>query len=170
MECETTGKESESEVGTFLGGINVDTIGVGEKREDMLESIVKPFNQAITRLLQGLVSSDKDKNDYIISTSVLINGIKKLDPVMLIRRSYKHLIEEKIKEALIKKDLDFFLEKDYTYVIKKDRWEKLINFIITYVKTHADKLDEEEMTEIWDLIWVLLICSEYYDKYVKDYM
>ncbi len=158
----------ESETATLFGGINIDTIGTGKKQDEILSSIVKPFNKAITKLLNGVINEEKTSS--IKKTIHLINAAKKLDPVLIIRKCYDYLIDEKTKDALLRKDIEFFKEKDYAYAIKKNRWEETINFIISHVKKRIDDLNENELSEIWDLVWVLLICSEYYEKYVEDHI
>lgn len=158
-----------SETATLFGGINVDNIGTGDKKEDILDSIVKPFNKAVSKLLTKFKDIN-DENGHILAAITLINVGKKIDPVVIIRKSYKHITEEKTRIALLEKNLDFFREKDYSYIIKKDNWENTINFIISYLRRQISYLNSDELSEIWKLIWVLLLSCEYYKQYIEDYI
>ena len=153
----------KSESDNLFGGINIDNIGTGEKRDDILNSIVEPFNKAISKLLIKF-RNHNDDTGHISSAITLINVAKKIDPLVIIRKCYKHLTEETTMNALLDKNLNFFKEKDYSYIIKKDNWEKTTYFIISYIKNQINNLDKDELSEIWKLVWVLVLCSEYYAK------
>jgi hypothetical protein len=152
----------------LLAGINIDLIGVGKSKGDILDSIIMPFNRSISRLMRGMMKYDDGKTVHIQKAKDIINVVKKTDPLILIRKSYIYLTNEDNKEALLNKDIEYFMNKDYDDVVEKGKWEETIYFVIDYIKYNFENISSEEQSEIWELLWVMLICSECYHKYIHN--
>ncbi len=152
----------------FIEDINIDNIGEGKTSDKILDGIVEPFNKAIRRLLKLIVTYDVTRNEHIERVRMLIVWAKEY-PSLMIMKCYKNLTNPQNKEALISKDIKYFCQKNYSKHIKKDIYKNTIDFMLGYIKKHFNLLSDEEKEHVWELIWIMAICSESYKNYLQKY-
>ena len=152
----------------ILAGINIDEIGVGKDKNDILINITTSFNLTMKRLL---ILSQK----YIESSrhmDMIVNIIKygdKYTPSQLIHKTYKNLLNNETKKNIIDRNITFFTNKNYDIYIKKDEYKKPLDFLIFSIKKNFNKLSDDEIHYLWDLISIMLICADEYLKYLTKY-
>ena len=152
----------------ILAGINIDEIGVGKNKNDILINITTSFNLTMKRLL---ILSQK----YIESSrhmDMIVNIIKygdKYTPSQLIHKTYKNLLNNETKKTIIDRNITFFTNKNYDIYIKKDEYKKPLDFLISSIKKKFNKLSDDEIHYLWDLISIMLICADEYLKYLTKY-
>lgn len=148
----------------IMGGIDVDKIGEGKTNDEILHNIVEPFNIATIRLLNLAMDNDTSGTDHIERARKLILWARNY-PDLMIQKCYKNMIDPKNKKAIIERDINYFSKKNYSKFIKKDLYKNTIDFILNYIKTYFNILSEKETSHIWDLVGIMAICSESYEKY-----
>lgn len=151
---------------SIVAGINIDIIGKGKTIDDVLGSIVDPFNDVLIRLVNLGVQYDKSKTDHMDRIRKLIIWAKDY-PDLMIRKCYKNLINPENKKAIIERNLNHFSKKNYDKFIKKDIYKDTIDFALNYIKKDINNLSEQEINHIWDLISILAICSEEYNVFIS---
>ena len=111
----------------ILAGINIDEIGVGKDKNDILINITTSFNLTMKRML---ILSQK----YIEPCrhmDMMVNMIKygdKYTPSQLIHKTYKNLLDIETKKNIIDRNIIFFTNKNYDIYIKKDEYKKPLDF------------------------------------------
>jgi len=152
----------------MIAGVNIDEIGVGKTKDDVLINITTQFNLSMKRLLI-LAQKYIKNNKHMDLVTKMVKWGDKFIPSQLIHKSYKNFLQDEAKENILNRNIDFFVEKEYDDYIKHDEFKKPLDFMITLLKERIDELSREEMNYIWDLICIMLICSHEYFKYLIKY-
>ena len=103
---------------------------------------------------------------------MMVNIIKygdKYTPSQLIHKTYKNLLNNETKKNIIDRNITFFTNKNYDIYIKKDEYKKPLDFLISSIKKNFNKLSDDEIRYLWDLISIMLICADEYLKYLTKY-
>ena len=69
----------------------------------------------------------------------------------------------------VNRNINFFIDKSYDKYIKEDEFEEPLKVIINIIKTKLNELTDEEITYIWDLAGIMLLCSIKYQEYINTY-
>ena len=150
----------------MLAGICLDDIGAGKTKQDKLMSIYSNFNSAMKRLLALSIKHVED-NEYMQTITRMVKYGDKYIPTRLIQKSYKNLLDPATSQCILDRDLKFFMDKSFNEYIKEDEYAKPLHFIIDFVKNHIHEIPEEDMTYIWDLTGIMLVCCDEYVKYIN---
>lgn len=151
-----------------LAGVNINNIGVGKNKNDVLINITTQFNMAMKRLLI-LAKKYIEHNDHIEVITKMVSWGDKHIPSQLIHKSYKNLLQSDNKKNIINRNLDFFITKKYNTYIRNDEYKKPLEYIIVTLKEKFNLLTVDEQDYLWDLISIMLICSDEYLKYLTKY-
>lgn len=151
---------------SIVAGINIDNIGKGRTKDEILNSIIDPFNNILVKLVQLAIQYDKSKTDHIDKIRKLILWGKEY-PDLMIRKCYKNLTNIENKRAIIDRNLNHFSKKNYDKFIKKDMYKDTIDFALNYLRRDMAILSKQEMDYIWNLISILAICSEEYKDFLE---
>ena len=152
----------------MLAGICIDDIGTGKTKEDVIMGIYTNFNKSMKRLLV-VAQKYVGNNDHMKTITTLIKFGDEHVPTILIQKTYKNLLEPEASQAILNKNIDYFIEKDYNKYIKKDEYLGPLRFIVDFMKKKIKTLPEEEFEYVWDLIGIMLICCDEYVKYMNKY-
>lgn len=152
----------------ILAGVNINEIGVGRNKNDVLINITNNFNSSMKRLLVLSRKYIESNRNMDIITSMIIYGDKHI-PSRLIEKSYKNLLRVDTRDNIINRNINFFVEKEYGVYIKNDEYKKPLMYIVNILKEKFSILTEDEQEYLWDLISIMLICSDEYLKYLTKY-
>ena len=75
-------------------------------------SILKTFNEHFMDFLEDIQNVFPNDSD-ILTTKTALNTIKKLNPRLIIKIWNEHIVK-KYKDQILKGDISFFIDKDYT--------------------------------------------------------
>ena len=152
----------------ILAGINIDEIGVGKDKNDILINITTSFNLTMKRMLILSQKYIKPCRHMDMMVKMIKYG-DKYTPSRLIHKTYKNLLNNETKKNIIDRNITFFSNKNYDIYIKKDEYKKPLEFLIFNIKKNFNKLSDDEVHYIWDLISIMLVCADEYLKYIIKY-
>lgn len=143
----------------IAGDIDLDKIGKGRTVHDIADSIIKPFNRALIRII--VLSKNKSKNIRTESQTASLERVEGLVkivtyecPPWCIARSFPHMISQ--KEHIVNKDPSFYDKKKFLHLVKPDERQQMILDLMDLIEMMINKASEDELNEAWDLIFVLL--------------
>lgn len=156
----------------IAGDIDLDKIGHGESEFDKAYSIMHPFNRSLKRITNFCIGKltgtiDDELLDTLKRMQMLVRIMDDQLPYFMLARCYKHIIGA--AKPIEARDKTYFIKRDYTPLIKKDKYMQMIRDLIHLIKSTLDKTNDDELNEIWDLGFVLLICSMKFKEHISEF-
>lgn len=156
----------------IAGDIDLDLIGRGESEFDKSYSIMHPFNRSLKRITNLCISklSGTIPDELLDTLRRMQSLVRIMDdqlPFFMIARCYKHIINA--ADPIENRNKNYFIERDYSPLIKKDKYMQMIRDLVHLIKSTLDKTSDDELNEIWDLGFVLLVCSMKFKEHVDYY-
>lgn len=153
----------------IVAGIDIDQIGVGKTDHDQAENIMNTLNKVaagVFRLATAkMANASSEDRDLMERVKRGFNLLRDYTPYWALARSYKNIIAH--QQAIINQDVDQIISKDYSSFIKKDERTEMMQGIINLIKKEAHKMTKEEMSDIWDHMFVALICSIKFKEHIE---
>jgi hypothetical protein len=125
---------------------DLDELGSLSGTSHELDVICKVFNQNILQLLKFLISKMPDEPQVQALKSVMEFALEEDQQLML------NKCKEKIwaaKDQIRAKNSEYFLERDYSNLIKEDHNKSMIVTIVNLVKTGWTTLYDSEREVLW---------------------
>ncbi len=167
-------EEIEASIANLKPLTNIDVANIKQFNSKMvcnsdkdikeLYDIYKFFMQNLNKIITSMSLSLKSRRDEmaeIDSLKRLINLIPDKEEEIFIRCYFK--VWEH-REIIMEKNIDYFMNKDYTTMVKKDDNESIIKNLINIIKTFYKELSEEEQDQYWKLANNLLVAVARYNK------
>lgn len=130
-----------------------------------LDKILNEFSNELNKLLNMAKQQATDDVDI-----VELDRVKRI--LNLIDKDEKFVrVKDKVwavREKIFDKDMDFFMNRDYSGLIKKDRKQKMIETIVIIVKTKFKTLPVEHQNLFWSLGERLVYCVARYNKLFEN--
>ena len=135
-----------------------------------LNKIFISYKQIITSLITLVKEQAKQNNDeddiVVLEQLARIVSLAPLDEIFI--RSHDEIWD--YKEQILTKDSDFFLNKNYSLVIKKDKNQQFLETLIAIIKTNFPILDKKEQNFYWVKVASLLNAVIKYKKLTADFL
>ena len=155
---------------------------VNEERKKLLlmpakqmNRLVDDFSNCLTRILTAaekrLKQMEKDNPDEDYSEDIVlvtqIRGLMAFCPneELFVRTKGKVW---KVKDHILKRNVNYFRDRDYNKLIKKDSNEAFIYQIIDLIKDQVDVLTSDELEYYWKQVAQMLQCVAIFKKTVKE--
>lgn len=155
----------------IAGDIDLDKIGKGRTVHERADSIFHPFNRALVRIITMAKNKTKkyrtEEQTYSLErVSGLINIVTYEFPAWCIARSHKHMMGQ--EEFIINRDASFYNKDKFKYLVKPDERQQMILDLMALVEMAINKTSEDEMNEVWDLLFVMLYCSTKFKEHIDE--
>jgi hypothetical protein len=147
---------------TIMAGVNFNDIGKGKTKITKIINIVQVFNTTIIRILKISLVKLSD-SPQLQSAKRLILLATKNNPDLMIKLSYKNLLDENVSNAICDSNIEFFMNQDYSTDVIKMGNKKMQYFLIDAIKQDFSEWSESEQNQIWELANILVFCSSLYD-------
>jgi hypothetical protein len=156
----------------IAGDIDLNLIGKGESEFDKAYSIMHPFNRSLKRITNLCVSKLRGTiPDELLDTlkrmQMLVRIMDDQLPFFMLARCYKHIVNA--SDPIENRSKQYFIDRDYSPLIKKDKYMQMIRDLVHLIKSTLDKTSDDELNEIWDLGFVLLVCSMKFKEHTIEY-
>lgn len=162
-------KESKNDVPIAKPMSDKDVENVMYKVSMADEKVVTPlFTQYVNTMVSIIstaISQSDDEEDIADLTRIkrIINLAPKEE--LLIRTKDKVW---GVRHHIIKKDRDFFFERDYSKMIKQDSNKAFIESLMDIVKNNYDELDQDEQNHYWTKAIELLNLVAKFKKAINE--
>lgn len=110
------------------------------------ESLINKYYQTFLGLIAVSRSYTKAETD-LAELDRLQRLLKLLPKSEIFVRSYVKIWQ--VRNHVINKNIDYFLKKDYSHVIKKDSKQVMIETIISIVREKFPKLEQKDQDQFW---------------------
>ena len=136
------------------------------------DELFKIFNiyvqniNAVIAIAKEQAKQDDDEEDILALLQVSrILGVAPPDEIFI--RSHQKIWVN--REQILNKNIDFFLNRNYSHLIKQDRHQTFLTTLINIIKHKFAKLDKDVQNLYWNKIFCLLQCIIKYKKLVAEY-
>lgn len=153
------------------GDIDLKLIGTGTNDDDRAISIALPFNRSLKRLIN--IAKAKLSVKITAEQRYTLERMQKivvlLDeqlPFFMLARCYGHIM--RAQKPIIENDKQYFIHRDYSEMIKKDKYMEFIKDLVNIIKQGLDLSTEDELSVIWDYAFVLLYCSTKFNEHITQ--
>jgi hypothetical protein len=143
---------------------NLDAVNPKE-----LNEIYNTYKQTISSMLTIAKEQAKEKNDeddiITIEQICRLIGFLPVDEIFI--RSKEKIWHH--KDKILNKDADYFIKKNYSAMIKKDKNQSFLESLISIIKGKFLELTSEEQNIYWNKAAKLLNCVIRFKKLTGDY-
>ncbi len=130
-----------------------------------LDEVLNNFSNYLNKLLNMAKQQAKEEDDI-----VELDRVRRI--MNLINNDEKFVrVKDKVwtvREKIFNKDTDFFLKRDYSGLIKKDKKQKMIETIVCIVKTKFIELPKDHQDQFWDIGKNLVFWVAKYRKLLEN--
>ena len=74
-----------------------------------------------------------------------------------------------VRDHILNKDAKYFLEKDYSTIIKKDHNQAMLETLVELIKEKFENMNDKEQNFYWQKAALLLNCVVRYKRLIGDF-
>lgn len=147
---------------------DIQFVALSEKDvDDTISRMAKLNSQQITKIcdeyvkciknlittVQKSMDEEKDEEDMVeLDRMARIVGLSSADDIFIRSKDKIWLA----RDHILNKNAKWFIDKDYSQAIKKDHKQRMIETIVSIVKTKYMSLSQEEQDKYWNIAQRLL--------------
>jgi hypothetical protein len=127
-----------------------------------LESILQTFKNTVNSLLSFATEKVGNDEEDCANLERVRRIIGFLPPEEIFIR-----VKDKVwavRDHILNENLQYFMEKDYGNMIKKDQKQELLENIICVIKDYVTQMSEEDVKTLWTKGKIMLRCVAIYHK------
>lgn len=155
----------------IAGDIDLDKIGKGKDVHEQAYSIFHAYNRAVVRVI--MMAKEKLKHISTESQRASLERMERLIkmviyecPPRLVSRSYNHIMGQ--QEYIVNRDPSFYDSKKFIHLVKHDDKREMVLDLMGMVEVAFKTVNEDELNEAWDLIFVLLYTSVKFKEHIDE--
>lgn len=127
-----------------------------------LESLLQTFKNTINSLLSFATEKVSGDEEDCANLERVRRIIGFLPPEEIFIR-----VKDKVwavRDHIINENLQYFMDKDYGNMIKKDQKQELLENIICVIKDYVTQMSEEDIQTLWTKGKIMLRCVALYER------
>lgn len=132
-----------------------------------MNDIFRTYSNTITAILTMVIKNAQDDEEI-----VEIERVKRIINFAPIEEKFIRSKDKiwAVRNHIINKNLKYFIEKDYSSVIKRDHNQAMLEAIIEIIKNGITKLSQEDLNFYWKKAAVMLKCVVRFKKAMGEYI
>lgn len=131
-----------------------------------MNDIFRTYSNTITAILTMVIKNAQDDEDI-----VEIERIKRIINFAPIEEKFIRSKDKiwAVRHHILNKNLQYFMEKDYSAVIKRDHNQAMLEAIVEIIKNGIAKLSQDDLDFYWKKAALMLKCAARFKKAVGEY-
>lgn len=138
-----------------------ETRALNSLSSDVMNKILEDYRNAIASMMTMMVENTKEEEQIV--------QLEQVKRVLGLCPDVEKFLRSKdkvwgVRKYILAKNADYFLNKDYSSLIKKDSKQAFIESLIELLKERYEEMDPRELAFYWEKASVLLNCVAQFKK------
>jgi CII-binding regulator of phage lambda lysogenization HflD len=133
---------------------------------DVINEIYRTYANTLNTILT-MVQKQATEEEELVE----VDRVKRIINMLPIEERFMRTKDKvwAVQDHIFNKNIKYFLDKDYSHIIKRDSKQVMIETLVELVKNRAIDLQPNEMDFYWNKAVILLNCIGRFKKAIGDY-